>query len=292
MTISVTTKRDVAAADLQMTVLVDDEAGDGLASEHGLSLWIEIAGKRILFDTGQGGALLGNARKLGVPLDEADVIVLSHGHYDHTDGLPDALALAPEAWVIVSQGALVARYSIHPSSPAKAVSMSATARAALKRRPAQKVTWSSGPISVAPNVTVTGTIARATTYEDVGGPFFLDEGGQTPDPITDDQALWIDTAEGLIVCAGCCHAGLINTLNAVQRAGGKSRIRAVIGGFHLLHASAERLERTLDALQSLSPQMLVPCHCTGRQALRRLQEVFGDRVSDCRSGMKFRFALG
>jgi len=282
----------VAASDLQITVLVDNEAGDGLVSEHGLSFWIEIAGERILFDTGQGSALLGNARKLGVPLDETDVMVLSHGHYDHTDGLPDALTLAPEARVIVSQGALVTRYSIHPSRPAKAVGVSDAARAAIEKRSAEKVTWSASPVPIAPNITVTGPIARETTYEDVGGPFFLDEGGQTPDPITDDQALWIDTAEGLIVCAGCCHAGLINTLNAVRNAGGKSRIRAVIGGFHLLHASAERLERTLDALRAMSPQMLVPCHCTGRQAVRRLQEVFGDRVSDCRSGMKFRFALG
>lgn len=279
-------------SDLQITVLVDNEAGEGLVSEHGLALWIETAGKRILFDTGQGGALLPNARTLGVGLDEADVVVLSHGHYDHTDGLADALALAPEARVIVHRDALVARYSIRPSDPAKAVGMSSAARAALEQRPAEKVTWSASPISVAPHVTVTGTITRATTFEDVGGPFFLDEGGGKPDPITDDQALWIDTAEGLIVCAGCCHAGLINTLNAVRNAGGKSRIRAVIGGFHLLHASEQRLERTLDALQSMSPQMLVPCHCTGHKAVRRLQEVFGDRVSDCRSGMKFRFASG
>lgn len=287
-----TTKPDVATSDLQITVLVDNEAGDGLASEHGLSLWIEVAGKRILFDTGQGGALLGNARTLGVPLETADVIVLSHGHYDHTDGLPDTLSLAPEARVIVHRDALVARYSIHPPRPAKAVGVSAATHAALERRSVEKVTWSSDPVSIAPNVTVTGTIARQTTYEDVGGPFFLDEGGGKPDPIADDQALWIDTAEGLIVCAGCCHAGLINTLNAVRNAGEDSRIRAVIGGFHLLHASDKRLERTLEALQFLSPEMLVPCHCTGRQAVRRLQAVFGDRVSDCRSGMTFRFALG
>jgi len=277
-------------SDVHITVLVDNEAGEGLRPEHGLSLWIEMGGKRILFDTGQGHALAPNADKLGIGFDETDVIVLSHGHYDHTDGLPDAITLAPEARVIVHRDALAARYSIRLSGSAKAVGMSAAAQATIKRQPVEGVTWSDSPVSIAPNVGVTGPIARETTFEDVGAPFFLDDRGQKPDLITDDQALWIDTAEGLIVCAGCCHAGLINTLNAVQRASGISRIRAVIGGFHLVNASVQRLERTLDALRSMSPQTLVPCHCTGRPAHGRLQEVFGDRVSVCRSGMTFRFA--
>jgi 7,8-dihydropterin-6-yl-methyl-4-(beta-D-ribofuranosyl)aminobenzene 5'-phosphate synthase len=142
------------------------------------------------------------------------------------------------------------------------------------------------------NVGVTGTIARATSFEDTGGPFFLDAQGRTSDPIMDDQALWIDSGEGLIVCVGCCHAGLINTLHAVQRASGTSRLRAVIGGFHLLNASVRRLEQTLSALRSIGPEMLVPCHCTGDPAVRQLQERFGDRVSVGRCGMTLRFASG
>ena len=276
--------------DVRVTVLVDDKAGDGLRGEHGFSLWIETGGKLILFDTGQGGALAVNAQKLGVRLEETDTVVLSHGHYDHTDGLPEVLGVAAEAQVVVHRDAFVTRYSLRLSGAAKSIGASEAVRGAIKRIPAEKVTWSAQPVTVMAKVGVTGTIARATSFEDTGGPFFLDAQGRTSDPIMDDQALWIDTRDGLVVCVGCCHAGLVNTLRAVQRASGTAQIRAVIGGFHLLNASADRLGQTLNALRSIAPEMLVACHCTGDPAVRQLQGRFGDRVSVGRSGMALRLA--
>jgi hypothetical protein len=74
-----------------ITILVDNQAGDGLMAEHGLSLWIETEGRRILFDAGHGPALESNARALGVDLGTSDTLVVSHGHYDHTGGIPQVL---------------------------------------------------------------------------------------------------------------------------------------------------------------------------------------------------------
>ena len=253
------------ASDFHITVLVDNEADEGLVAEHGLSLWIETAGKCILFDTGQGGALVPNARKLGIPLEQTDVIVLSHGHYDHTGRLAQVLALAPAAHVVVHPEALVARYSIKPSGASRAVGVSDATRAAIERIPADRITWSARPTTIAPNVNVTGSIARRTCFEDVGGPFYLDQRGERPDPIVDDQALWIDTAAGLIICVGCSHAGVINTVNAIRGAAGTHRIRALIGGFHLLHAGGPRLEQHVCRLsvESARPTGPVPLHRAG-----------------------------
>ena len=142
---------------------------------------------------------------------------------------------------------------------------------------------------LAPHIGLTGPVPRTTSYEDVGGPFFLDKAGDTPDPIIDDQSLWIATPAGLIVCTGCCHAGLINTLQYIQNISGISRVRAIIGGFHLVNADSTRLHRTVEALHRIGPERLIPCHCTGSGAIDVLQAAFGDIVTPCRSGDVFHF---
>jgi 7,8-dihydropterin-6-yl-methyl-4-(beta-D-ribofuranosyl)aminobenzene 5'-phosphate synthase len=143
--------------------------------------------------------------------------------------------------------------------------------------------------TLAPGINLTGAIPRETSYEDPGGPFYLDTKGERADPIDDDLALWIETAEGSIVCVGCCHAGVVNTLNHVKRISHGARIRAVIGGLHLVNASLERLERTIDVLRADLPDIIVPCHCTGDRALRALGAALGDRLSPCHAGLTYSF---
>jgi 7,8-dihydropterin-6-yl-methyl-4-(beta-D-ribofuranosyl)aminobenzene 5'-phosphate synthase len=275
--------------DLRVTALVDNHAGEGLLFEHGLSLWIEAGGLRILFDTGQGGVLAENARKLEAPLEETDVLVLSHGHFDHAGGMAELLGMAPRARVFLHPGAVLERYSLHPGKPARSIGMPAAAREALERLPADRVVRVDRPLEIAPGIGVTGPVPRETAYEDAGGPFFLDPEGRQKDPIPDDQALWLRSPRGLVVAVGCGHAGLVNTLQHARRASGEPAVAAILGGFHLLQADAGRLGHTLDALDALSPGILAPGHCTGDAAVRALRDRFGDRVSPIEAGMTFRF---
>jgi 7,8-dihydropterin-6-yl-methyl-4-(beta-D-ribofuranosyl)aminobenzene 5'-phosphate synthase len=266
-----------------VTVLVDNEAGPGLAAEHGFSAWIEAAGRRILFDTGQGSAFAHNAERLGVDIGAADDLALSHGHYDHAGGLALALERARAVRVRFHPAATVDRYAIRAGTP-KPIGMPEAASAALRGLPEERRCPVTAALELAPGIGLTGPIPRRTAYEDTGGPFFLDQAGLEPDPIEDDLALWIATGRGLVIVAGCCHAGLANTLHAALRASGASRVRAVIGGFHLLEASAERIERTARELGALAPDRVVACHCTGERAFRRLAAEPGLRVERGRSG--------
>ena len=278
----------MAVENVKITILVDNQAAQGLAAEHGLSLWIEAGSLRILFDTGQGAALPVNAAKLEISPDQADILVLSHGHYDHTGGVSYVLSVNPKISVYCHPKAVQLRCSVSGGS-ARFIQIPDKAITALNKAPLCNMHWVERSVVISPDIGVTGPIPRNTNFEDAGGPFFLDPEGRIADSIIDDQALWIKTPEGLVVCVGCCHAGLINTLEHVRRLSGVSAIRAVIGGFHLVNADENRMERTILALRSMNPEMLVPCHCTGEKAVRKFEKAFDGRVFLAEAGKMFRF---
>lgn len=270
-----------------ITVLVDNQADPGLCSEHGLSLWIQSGGQHILFDTGQADALKANAELLGVDLSKTDRLVLSHGHYDHTGGIAHVLQAAPNALVYAHPGILDVRYSLR-DGVARSVSIPDESKTSLLNLADHRLLWVTQAMPLLPGVELTGPIPRETNFEDTGGPFYLDPQGERPDLLMDDLALWINTSMGAVVCVGCCHAGLINTLTHIQHLE-NNPIRAIIGGLHLLQASEERLHRTISALRAMVPHQVVPCHCTGGEAIKALQAAFPGRVLPGRAGMELCF---
>jgi 7,8-dihydropterin-6-yl-methyl-4-(beta-D-ribofuranosyl)aminobenzene 5'-phosphate synthase len=259
---------------LRITVLVENSVHRvGLAAEHGLSFHLQFRGQNVMFDAGQTSLVIRNARELGISLANLKAMVLSHGHYDHTGGVPAVLASAKKGTVFAHPAGLAPKYSCPPGEPARFIGISEQTSQALRGHPVG-LSETCGWAAVADGIFATGEIPRVTAYEGTGGPFYLDAEARHPDPIVDDQALVVDLGRGLVVLLGCAHSGVVNTLDHIAAHTRNKPVRAIIGGMHLGGASGERIEKTIDRLHQAAPDILMPLHCTGWPAMGTLWEAF------------------
>jgi 7,8-dihydropterin-6-yl-methyl-4-(beta-D-ribofuranosyl)aminobenzene 5'-phosphate synthase len=129
----------------RITVLVDDKARMGLTKEHEFYAWIKVSGHRILFDTGQGIALMPNAAMLGCGLQLAETLVLSRGHYDHTGAVAQVLKRNPAIKVSCHPDILLSRYSIRDIAMPKDISMNAVNKSAILNLPTEQACWVTHP---------------------------------------------------------------------------------------------------------------------------------------------------
>ena len=274
---------------VKVSVVVENVAsGGGMIPEHGICFWIEIGSTKIIFDTGQGGALLNNARILGVSLEQTEFVVLSHGHYDHTGGLKDVLQLSQNPKVYAHQAAFQPKFACNEYGQSRAIGMPSMNEKSV-RKIASDVIFTTKPTQIADRLFVTGEIPRVTEFEDTGGPFFLDERCIKSDPLLDDQALFFESSRGIVVLLGCAHAGVINTLLYIQQLTHGKPIHAVMGGMHLLSASRKRMNNTIKYLVRIKPDLLGPAHCTGRAATAELWEAFSQKCFPCSVGTSIEF---
>ena len=161
---------------------------------------------------------------------------------------------------------------------------------ALNELPAWRRVELDKPHYIAPGIGITGP--RKTSFEDTGGPFYFDDKMISPDAIDDDLTMWLETTEGLVIIAGCCHSGLVNTITYIREVTGVIRIHGIVGGLHLLNASEYRLEQTLRFIADCNPDFLVPCHCTGPKVIDRLIHEFGTvRTTQGQAGQTYELGV-
>jgi 7,8-dihydropterin-6-yl-methyl-4-(beta-D-ribofuranosyl)aminobenzene 5'-phosphate synthase len=272
---------------------------DALIAEPGFSalVRVEIKGRErtLLFDTGVSPTgMVENMRRLGLSLQDVEVIVLSHGHWDHVTGMEGvAKAVGRTSLPVLIHPEFWSRRRIRfPGlDPAE---LPSTSRPALEGLGFEIVEDRQPSFLLDGSLLITGEIDRTTEFETgFQGHEAFRNGDWQPDPlILDDQALVLRLRErGLVVLSGCGHAGIVNTVRHAQKLTGEQRIAGIIGGFHLSGPMFEAIiAPTVRAFDELAPLLLVPAHCTGWKAVHQLAARFPDAFLQSAVGTTIEFS--
>lgn len=269
---------------LRLVILADNSARSDLIPCHGMSFLIELDGYRVLWDTGPNSCAYLNAQAMGIPLDHLDAIALSHGHWDHGNGLREILGINSGIPFYHSPFIFRRRWSFKSGREPREIGLDPDVIDLIKNSGQSQ--WVMTPTELFPNLWMIGSIPRISG-KDSGGEFYLDAQGQELDQVPDDQSLAILSPKGLIVILGCCHAGFSNTIQHWQSHFKSTRIYAVLGGFHLGERNQFRREKALSELELIKPERIVPCHCTGEEATVEMEEKFGSGCVRGYAGMEW-----
>ncbi|MEA4972742.1 MAG: MBL fold metallo-hydrolase [Candidatus Metalachnospira sp.] len=243
-----------------------------LEADFGLSLYITVNGKSILLDTGSSGKCLENAQKLGIDLNKLDAIVLSHGHFDHTDGLvhliENGITKVP---VYFNRYMFSERYWYKKDDGNYYFpTMSGLSPQYLQRNHIRfmGVCNDVHQIFADENIYIVSNIERTCPFEEICPDDVIKINNEfTVDNYKDECVLVIEDNSQLIVITGCGHYGLVNICSHIEKLF-KKPVKAFVGGTHLVAFPFERTEKTIEELKGSSLKVLAVGHCTGSDAMQ------------------------
>ena len=258
----------------RITILCDNTVGklSGTLGEHGFAALVEWEGGSLLFDTGQGETLLHNALRMNRDLHRVEQVALSHGHCDHTGGLLPMLRTFGGKEIFAHPAIFSRRYRVKDTG--ESIPIGIPYEEHFLRGVGGRFSLGDRFREIAKGQFLTGEVPRKTAYEHGDAGQFCDDAGCSADEVPDDQSLVIVSDRGLVLLLGCCHGGIINTIEHAREKTGVEDVYALIGGTHLGFSDQARLDETVRALRGYRISKLCVSHCTGFAASARLFNEF------------------
>lgn len=265
--------------------------------QHGISFFLEAYKNNnksnILVDVGQNSeALLHNMSLLNIQPSSIDTIVLTHCHYDHTLGIVELLkAIGKDDLPIISHPSIFRlNFIVNPFLRHVGVMNCDSER---KIRESGGTLYLTGdPLQIMPGILTTGEVKRQTDFEEVGIALqtITNDCNVVEDKMKDDISVIANVRnEGIVIISGCSHAGIVNITKQSIDISKTNKIKAIIGGLHLVEAPIERIKKTVDALSKFDISLISAGHCTGFLAQVELYQTFREKFLPLHTGIKFEF---
>lgn len=264
---------------MRITVLVDNNTKDALQAEWGLSLYIEYEGHKILLDAGTTGIFAENAKTLRISLEEIELAVLSHAHYDHGDGFARFFEENRTAKCYIRS---CCSEDCYDRKKDKYIGI----RKGLLAQYADRFVRVEGEKELLPGVKLLPhrTEGLGKVGEKVGMYRYL-EGTWVADDFSHEQSLVFETKKGLVVCNSCCHGGADRIIEEVKRAYPGRTVYALVGGLHLYRSPDGEVAALAEKIRETGIGKICTGHCTGERALEILKQELADRVEQIYTGM-------
>jgi 7,8-dihydropterin-6-yl-methyl-4-(beta-D-ribofuranosyl)aminobenzene 5'-phosphate synthase len=269
-------------------------------AEHGLSFFIESetegTSRGLMFDYGvDARGIMNNMELLNIDLGKADALGLSHGHFDHWGGLIDILRqnrskIGKGTPLYLGAEAFAHRYSGRFSMENPAY-LGQLDREAIESLGIIRIVEVEEPREVIPGVYLTGNIERTTSYERIPPSLLIKRGDKLEGELLEgEQAVMCNVrGKGLVVISGCAHRGIVNTVRHAQKITGIDKVYVVIGGFHLVNAKPEIIEKTVADIKKIAPDHIIPTHCTGFEAMTTFAKEMPEQFILNTAGTRYTF---
>ncbi|WOF15212.1 MBL fold metallo-hydrolase [Methanoplanus sp. FWC-SCC4] len=279
---------------MKLTVLVDNNTitDSYYKGEPALSYHIEDGGKQILFDTGYSGIFIENAEKSGINLLMTDYIVLSHAHIDHTGGLPALMhyhEAAENSGAERKRPVLIAHPDIFRTIEAEGFGNIGMPVSKEEVENFADIILTNSPFKITERSTYLGETETLFDFESSQPTGFIPDGERDrmkPDPVKDDSAIVYSGKDGIFIITGCSHHGICSVVEKAKQVCPADKVTGVIGGFHLLNETEERLNKTAEYLSLNISGCIFPAHCTDLAAKTAILQK--NKVRETGSGCSYK----